>query len=218
LDDGRLFGRWQIEGSDGLVEVCREYDPKEDPLTAPRPPVVDWSHWHREQLEKRSGGWFRVSLDDVGSERARFAREWPEVAEILGIGPDAEWRLFDVGEIQIQKEISTVWRPYVLRHMRGDYGLYGSHPDDPVNESEAWTISVQPPHVQARHAVDTGGRGVIRSRHLPADREQATWPPVAHFPQARRTIDITTIFGATTKKTLAILVTHNIWEHPFEPI
>jgi hypothetical protein len=190
-----------------MIEGCREYTEGEDPAKAPWPaPADDWQ-WQQEQFEAFRAGRHRWTREADHGELHRFAELWPGVSAALGLTPYDTPRLIDCGEVIYPKDFALPrWMDFLNRHCDGDLGAFGTYPAEPLDLSTKWTISVQPPHIRARHAVDSG-RGTIRSRFILSPEEQAQFPRVEWQPEAVRTCDITTVY-ADAKRTIVQLTYH----------
>jgi hypothetical protein len=206
LADGRLFARFELPGEGGPVIGCREWNPGEDPRKVPRPGVHDDWAWQRQRWESFIGGWMRWNRSGEPDERARFAAAWPTISSFLGVAPEQEHWEVETGDTYYPRNLSVPrWRDFIDRHSSGLLGLYGEIPADPVDHSTAWTITLQPPAIRARHALDTG-LGVIRSRWIPAD--QSPFPKPEYLTTAKWSIDIVTVYSAAGRRTLIDPVLH----------
>jgi hypothetical protein len=206
--DGMLWARFELPGEGGPVVGCRPFELGEDPRLVPRPAVEDVWSWQRSRFESFRAGWLRFNRKGEPNERARFAEQWPETSAALGLTQYPEHYIVDVNDVYYPRDFEIPkWREYLDRHSVGNLGLYGEIPEEPVTHSQAWTISLRPPAIRARHAIDTG-LGTIRSRWVLPKAVQSHFPKPEFQPAAVYTVDITTVYAAVGRRTLVEPVRH----------
>jgi hypothetical protein len=208
LDDGRLFARFELQGEGGTIVGCRPFTDGEDVRAIPRPAVEDIWAWQRSRFESFRAGWHRWNRSGDPNERARFAEQWPGISAFLGIIPEPEHWLVDIGDVHYPRDFELPkWREYVDRHAVGNLGRFGEIPEEPVTTSQAWIITTLAAPIRARHAIDSG-RGVIRSSWALPLAAQSQFPKPEYMTAAAYTCDITTVYSDRGKRTLVEPVLH----------
>ncbi len=134
------------------------------------------------------------SLEEI--EVARFAREYPIIAETLKLSRIRPKRLFEPGPTwrpPYDPRLGSVevdWAMLRDRHCSGDHGALGQHDPAPLDEATIWLIGLADQATRNRHAIATG-RGIVRSVFPVEGR-----PGVA--------VHVATALGSFTHMTIAV--------------
>jgi hypothetical protein len=206
LAGGRLVARVRFEFEDGTrAYACRDYDPSENPETAPLCAApMDWSREIEAELNRRPGCYRQLEPRDYERERLEFAKfrvEWPFTAKRIAEAIDLEASaapadLFDLGLTLYPYQDQGTWRRFADRHAAGDFGLYGAFSSAPLADEELWTLAELPIVVGNRAAI-AAKSGAIRSR-FPVGRTESRSP---EKPQLK-VVDAVTVLSRGGPRTL----------------
>jgi hypothetical protein len=209
LADGRKRYRYLQPGRDGTP--CAGFGDwsESDDLTVARAIPVDWPGKIRGLIESPSVIRNQLPPPDT-LELDRFRAAWPVLAARLNIVPDAPpMQRFSSGPVFYPAASIGVslcaewWRPWVLKHCAGQWGLNGEWQAMTLSQDQLWTLDEQPMHIQNIAAVTTGS-GAVLSRFVIPDSDQNLWEKPKYADRRTcKVIHMTTAFGRRGSQTVA---------------